>query len=145
LDLVSLEAQPLLDMGVGVPIEQGGLGTPLPDRFVLARDEQTLARGAISGYNAIIARLASERGLALVDVRGIVNAINNVGLVTDGVLLTGEFVTGQGFSLDGTHFTPKAYGVITNRLLEAVNARYGSRLPPIRTSDLPGVPLISLP
>ncbi len=144
-DLVSLEAQPLIDLGVGVPIQQGGLGVPLFDRFVLDRDEQTLARDAITGYNAIIERLAGEHGLALVDVRSVTDAIHDRGLITDGVLLTEEFVTGQGYSLDGTHFTPKAYGVITNRLLEAVNARYGSRLPAIRTSDLPGVPLISLP
>ena len=117
-----MEAQPLLEVGVGVPIEQGGLGIPLPDRFVLDGEEQALTRDAVSGYNAIIARLASERGLALVDVRTIVDAIH-----------------------DGSLITPKAYGVITNRLLEAVNARYGSRLPPIRTSDLPGVPLISSP
>ncbi len=144
-DLVTLEAEPLLDVGIGVPIEQGGLGIPLPDRFVLDGDEQALTRDAVSGYNAIIARLARERGLALVDVRTIVDAIHDGDLITDGIRLTGAFVTGQGFGLDGTHFTPKAYGVITNRLLEAVNARYGSRLPPIRTSDLPGVPLISLP
>ena len=55
-----------------------------------------------------------------------------------GVLLTSEWLFGQAFSLDGYSFTPKGYGLVTNVLIDTVNAHYGSRLPHVRTADLPG-------
>lgn len=141
-DRVSLEARPLLAEGIGIPTTQGGTGTPLPDRMILDAGEQALARDAVAGYNAAIAELARARDLAVVDVHAVVESLEEDGLVSDGLLLTTEFLTGQAFSLDGTYYSAKAYGVITNRLIDAVNDRYGSTLPHIRTADLPGVPLV---
>lgn len=144
-DLVSLDAGPFLSQGVGVPASQGGSGAPLPDRFVLDAGEQALARDAVAGYNAAIMRIAEERGLAVVDVHAVVEALADEGIVSDGILLSTEFLQGQAFSLDGLRFSAKGYGVITNRLIDAVNARYGAALPHIRTANLPGVPLLEDP
>ncbi|MBA3584092.1 MAG: hypothetical protein H0W36_06110 [Gemmatimonadetes bacterium] len=140
-DLVSLGAGPLLAEGVGIPASQGGSGDRLPDHLVLDLGEQALARDAIAGYNEAIAEIAVARSLAVVDVHAVVEALAEDGLVSDGVLLTAEFLTGQAFSLDGLRFSAKGYGLIANRLIDAVNLRYEASLPHLRTADLPGVPL----
>ena len=140
-DLVTLAALPLIAEGIGVPTAVGGTGEPLPDRVVLDAEEIQTARTAVAAYNAEIERIADARGLAVVDVHGLVETMATTGLVSDGVLLTTEWLFGQAFSLDGGGFTPKGYGVVTNLLIDTVNARYGSRLRHIRTADLPGIPL----
>lgn len=144
-DRVTLDAEPLLELGVGVPTRQGGLGTALPDRVVLDADEQTLIRNATNGYNATIAALAAAHDLPVVDVRTLFDEFALGTLVSDGVRVSNEFVTGQAFSLDGFSLTAKGNGVLVNRMLAVLNARFGSRLPPVRTADLPGIPLLSQP
>ena len=140
-DRVTLEARPLLAEGIGIPEEQRGTGAPLPDRVILDAGEQALARDAVVGYNEAIAAVAAERDLAVVDIAGFVRALGSGGIVSDGILLTDDFVTGQAYSLDGLRFSAKGYGVIANLLIDAVNERYGASLPHLRTAELPGVPL----
>ncbi|MFN2384524.1 MAG: hypothetical protein ABR559_09760 [Gemmatimonadota bacterium] len=141
-ELVTLEALPLLATGVGVPAELGGTGTPLPDRVVLNNAEIQISRAAVAGYNAAILALAAEHDLAVVDIHGLVIELDTTGIVSDGVLLTADYLTGQAFSLDGLHFTAKGNGLVVNRLLEALARRYGSTYPPLRTASLPGIPLL---
>lgn len=139
---VTLEALPLLEAGIGIPTVVGGTGEPLPDRVVLDAAELAQLAGAVAGYNGEIARIAAERDLPVVDVAGLVAQLLATGVVSDGVRLSATWPGGQAFSLDGARFTAKGYGVVTNRLIEVLNARYGSALPRIRTADLPGVPLL---
>lgn len=142
-DLVTLEAGPLTEEGIGVPIEHDGLGLPLPDRVVLDVGEQFVARDAVVGYNLALERLTAARGLALVDAHGLVqNLTRTEGVLSDGVRLGDEWLTGQAFGLDGVSFTAKGYGLLTNRLVDVLNGRTGSRLPHVRTALLPGVPLL---
>lgn len=141
-DLVTIEAAPLIEEGAGIPLEFDGSGEPLPDRVVLDAGEQFVAREAVSGYNLALERLAAERGFALVDVHALVEALAESGMVSDGVRLGNEWLTGQAFSLDGATLTAKGYGLVTNALVDALNARYGSRLPHVRTATLPGLPLL---
>lgn len=141
-DLVTLEARPLLDAGIGVPTVFGGTGEPLPDRAVLDAGERAVARTEIALYNAAIRRLAEDRDLALVDVEALVETLAGEGVVSDGVRVTDAWVFGQAVGLDGAHFTPKGNGIVVNLLVDALNARYGARLPHVRTADLPGMPLL---
>ncbi|MFN2421086.1 MAG: hypothetical protein ABR527_06865 [Gemmatimonadota bacterium] len=143
-DRVTLDALPLVQQGMGIPRELGGAGTPLPNRAILDADEISLARDAVASYNEAILRIAEERDLAVVDVHALVEQLASDGVLSDGILLTNEWLRGQAFSLDGAYFTPKGYGVVTNLLIDAVNARYGSRLRPVRTSALRGIPLLSV-
>lgn len=143
-DLVLLSAQPLLTEGVGVPVSVGGTGQALPDSLVLDAAEQGEIGAAIVGYNQVIASLAAEHDLALVDVDALVERLATRGIVSDGVLLTGEYA-GQAFSLDGATFTPKGYGVIANLVIDALNLRYGGSVPHLRTDVLPGTPLLAFP
>lgn len=141
-DLVTLDARPLLAAGVGIPTglpEVQGTGTPLPDRVVLNAGEIGLIREAVTGYDQAIHRIAAERDLPVVPVHDLVETLAGPGVVSDGVRLTADWITGQAFGLDGTYFTPKGYGVVTNLLIDALNRTWGSDLPHVRTADLPGV------
>lgn len=145
-DRVTLDALPLIMEGVGVP--RGildGTGEPLPDRVVLDAAESAAMGTAVAAYNEAIVRLAGQRGLPVVDVRRFQVDLEATGVVTDAVRLDRSYPGGQGFGLDGARFTPKAYGAITNRLVDAVNARFGARIPHVRTAELPGVPLLDTP
>lgn len=144
-DLVLLDALPLLAAGTGVPEPVGGTGDSLPDRAVLDAAEQAEIGATVAGYNQAISALAADRDLPLVDVHALVETLADEGLVSDGILLTADYATGQAFSLDGARFTPKGYGVIANLVIDALNARYGGSVPHLRTADLPGVPLLGLP
>lgn len=141
-DLVTMKARPLLEEGTGIPVELDGSGEPLPDRVVLDVSEQFLVRETVDGYNLALEQMTAERGFALVDVHALVEELAEEGIVSDGVLLTTDWLTGQAFSLDGATWTPKGYGLVANRLVDALNGRYGSRLPHVRTANLPGIRLL---
>ncbi|MBW3660742.1 MAG: hypothetical protein KY397_03810 [Gemmatimonadetes bacterium] len=139
-DLVTLNALPLLSQGIGVPAALGGTGQPLPSAVVLSEAEQAVARAAVQGYNQVIAGVAAENGLAVIDILALLEEVATTGIQTDGGLLTDEFLTGGTFSLDGVHPTCKGYGVVANRLIAAINARFGASIPPVSIAALPGIP-----
>jgi lysophospholipase L1-like esterase len=144
-DLVLLDALPLLEEGIGIPEPVGGSGAPLPDRAVLDAAEQSEVGAVVAGYNQAIAALAADRDLPLVDVHALVERLADQGLVSDGILTSADYATGQAFSLDGARFTPKGYGLIANLVIDALNERYGGSVPHIRTDPLPGIPILGLP
>jgi lysophospholipase L1-like esterase len=144
-DFALLSALPLLDEGIGVPASVGGTDEPLPDRAVFDVAEQADVGAAIAGYNQAIVALAAEHDLPLVDVHALVEALAGPTLVSDGILLSADYATGQAFSLDGARFTPKGYGVVANLVIDALDARYGGSVPHLRTDGLPGTPLLGLP
>ncbi|HET6360441.1 MAG TPA: hypothetical protein VFH11_00115 [Gemmatimonadota bacterium] len=144
MDLVLLDALPLLEEGMGIPEPVGGSGQPLPDRAVLDAGEQSQVAATVAGYNQAIVALAADRALPLVDVHALVETLAEGGMVSDGVLLSADYATGQAFSLDGARFTPKGYGVIANLVIDALDARYGGSVPHLRTGTLPGIPLLGL-
>lgn len=140
-DLVTLNATGFLQQGIGVPAAVGGTGQPLPDAVVLSVAEQATAQAAVQGYNQVIAGVAAENDLAVVDVNGLLDELASGGVQTDGGVLTDDFITGGAFSLDGVHPTCKGYGVLANRLIAAINAKYGGSIPTVSIGSLPGVPL----
>jgi hypothetical protein len=112
---------------------------------VLDGAEQAEVSGSIFGYNQTIRALAAERDLALVDVHALVEELAVEGRISDGILLSGAYATGQAFSLDGARFTPKGYGYVANLVIDALNTRYGGSVPHLRTAGLPGTSLLGLP
>ncbi len=105
---------------------------------MLNAQEQATAAAAVQGYNAAIAQLAARYGLAVVDVNGLLNQLVTTGVEAGGTTLTGQFILGQAFSLDGVHPTCKGYGVLANALIQAINARYGATIPLVDVAPLPG-------
>ena len=138
-DLVILTASPLLLQGVGIPESHGGTGTPLPDAVVLDVSEQGVASSATMGYNEAIYAEAAAHQLAVVDVAALLEEIATGGVVSDGETLTADYLTGGAFGLDGVHPTCKGYGLVANRLIDAINSQYGAAIPPVSTSSLEGV------
>ncbi|MDX5437011.1 MAG: SGNH/GDSL hydrolase family protein, partial [Pontibacter sp.] len=51
------------------------------------------------------------------------------GFVRDGVAYSPAFITGNLFSLDGVHPTPRGYAIIANEVIKAINSKYNSSVP----------------
>lgn len=112
--------------GVPTPFNTRGVTYPLQDAAVLTADENSKIVVATNAFNAAIAAKASEKDLAFVDANAILAQVNSGGIVQNGYTMTSTYVTGNSFSLDGVHPSPKGYALIANKFLEAINAKYGS-------------------
>ena len=114
---------------------------PIPDQYVLTLDELANVNSAIEGYNATIASMADQYGLALVDMNGYLNDMRS-GVVYDGVSFSTKYITGNAFSLDGIHLTQQGYALVANQFIMAINAKFGASLPTVsvtnyKANDLP--------
>jgi lysophospholipase L1-like esterase len=108
------------------PFNTRGVSYPLQDGAVLTASETAEVKTATDAYNATILALANSKELAFVDANAALNQVANGGLVYNGYTMTSTYVTGNSFSLDGVHPSPKGYALIANKFLEAINAKYGS-------------------
>ena len=117
-----------------------GVSLPLEDKWVLTPEEQQAVQTALDSYNQTIATLAQEYDLAFVDCNAFLKDISENGFtLSDGSVLTGDFGTGGGFSLDGVHPSPRGYALFANIFVEAINAKYGSNLPGVEPLDYTGL------
>ena len=112
--------------GVPSPFNTIGVTYPLQDSAVLTADENQKIVAATNAYNTSIEALAAAKNLAFVNANAILSQVNSGGLVYSGYTMTSTYVTGNSFSLDGVHPSPKGYALIANKFLEAINAKYGS-------------------
>ncbi len=122
-------------VGMGLTQEQAGqlavqgVTLPLGDMYVLTPEEQAAITAAQTAYNTTIQGLATANNLAFLDVKSILAQAANGGLPFDGGLITSQFVSGGGFSLDGVHPTPRAHALLTNELLDAIETEYMATVP----------------
>lgn len=107
-----------------------GNGTqyPLADKWVLSKDEVSELKTATDAYNSTIQSLASSKGLAFVNANAILSQVASTGITLNGFTMNSTYVTGNSFSLDGVHPSPRGYALIANKFIEAINATYGSNL-----------------
>jgi hypothetical protein len=116
----------------GVPVEQAGqlavngITYPLEDQWVLEGAEQAAIMRATDAYNATISAVATQAGLGLVDAKGLLEQLNTNGIASDGFVLTGDFVTGGTFSMDGIHLNARGYALLANEFLKEIDATFGS-------------------
>jgi lysophospholipase L1-like esterase len=126
-DLMVLPAQNFIGTLVNDnPQQVNGVSVPLADNWVLSKDEIAEIKVAVDAYNESIYSIAQAKGLAFVDANATLSQVNNGGLVYNGYTMTSAFITGNAFSLDGVHPSPKGYALIANKFLEAINEKYGS-------------------
>lgn len=124
-------------MVAGLPQEQAGqlsvrgITLPMADQYVLTEDEVEILNTARTQFNAYIQGIAQANGLAYVDVNEIIQQLANAGIPYDGGVITAEFATGGAFSLDGIHLTPRGSAVLANKMIDAINATYGSNVPKV--------------
>ncbi|MCW2120339.1 G-D-S-L family lipolytic protein [Flavobacterium sp. 7A] len=121
-----------LDSGIGFappsPLDKFGITFPLQDKHVLTATEVLEIKVATDAYNVTIAAAASANGLAFVDTKAIMEKLNTTGIVANGYTMKSTYVTGNSFSLDGVHPSPRGYALIANYFLTAINTTYGSNI-----------------
>ncbi len=130
-DRVLLTATTELRAGKGIPTALGGSGLPLSNTSVLNVAEIATISARVAAYNNIIATVANERGAALVDVNGVLNRAAISGIPIGGITYTPAFLTGGIFSYDGVHPTSFGYAYIANVWIQAINAKFGTTVPPV--------------
>ena len=103
--------------------------TPIDNQYVLDQAEVTLTQNAVTAYNSSIVSTANAKGLAIFDAYAFLNNVKQYGLVTDGISLNSNYISGGLFSLDGIHLTPRGYAIVANEFIKAINLKYGSNIP----------------
>ncbi|MFN4764621.1 G-D-S-L family lipolytic protein [Gillisia sp. Q332] len=134
-DLIVFTASTFIGTAVeGNPQFINGVSVPLEDKWVLTPEEQAEVLAATTLFNQTIKSLAEEHQFAFVDVNAILNQVAATGVTFDEYSLNANLVFGGAFSLDGIHPTARGYAYLANKFLEAINAKYGSNLPPVKAS-----------
>jgi lysophospholipase L1-like esterase len=121
--------------GAPAPFNTIGVSYPMQDNTTLTASETAEVKVATDAYNASIQSIATSKGLAFVNANAVLNQVANGGVAGNNYNVTSTYVTGGGFSLDGVHPSPRGYGLIANKFIEAINATYGSNLKGVSLFD----------
>jgi lysophospholipase L1-like esterase len=135
-DLLTLTAQGFIAANPGVGTSQTA---PIPSQYVLDPIEQTEVLNRTTQLNAIIAKTARQYKVPLADMNAFFTDIVARGSVTDAVNNTATFASGNLFSLDGVHPTPRGYAVIANEFIRIINLTYGASVPTVNANNYRGV------
>lgn len=127
-DYVLLTASSYLVSGMGIPTVYGGAGTPLAGGLVLTETEAASLRDVVGGYNTRIRAEAAARGMAVVDLYGLLYTASTTGIQVGGARYSSAFLTGGLMSLDGVHPADMGHGLVTNMMIDAVNRQFGSSI-----------------
>ncbi len=136
---------------IGQPIN--GIGSwglspeyAIDDRFVLDRYEADQVRSLIENYNLAIQQLVKayreQPGAYHVISVDLFSYLRNAavsGITVDGLDISGEYLSGGLFCLDGKHFTPRGNAFITNLFIESVNKNFQAKVPKVNISDYESV------
>ncbi len=128
-DYILLSARSVIgttQSGAPSPFNTIGVSYPMQDSTTLTASETAEVKLATDAYNSTIQSLASSKGLAFVNTNTILAQVANGGISLNGFTMTSTYVTGNSFSLDGVHPSPRGYALIANKFIEAINATYGS-------------------
>ncbi|MDQ2794330.1 MAG: G-D-S-L family lipolytic protein [Bacteroidota bacterium] len=114
-------------------------GNPIPSAYVLDDVEQGLVATATTGFNNAIIAAANSRNLAVFDANIFFKSVAVSGFATNAVNNTAGYLSGNLFSLDGVHPTPRGYAVIASEMLKVINAKYGSTFTGVNANNYRGV------
>tara|TARA_B110000971_G_scaffold217155_1_gene253455 strand:- start:394 stop:1989 length:1596 start_codon:yes stop_codon:yes gene_type:complete len=125
-----LEVLGKLQEGIDITPTEGqmvlGAVNGLDDKDALDTDELLSIKTAIEAYNATIADVASSNeNVAVIDLNAILREAAS-GIQFDRYTMTTSLVTGGLVSLDGIHLTARGYALMANRILGAIDAKFGS-------------------
>ena len=127
-----------------VPAQVAGLNAVLPpnaldNRLVLDAKEVSYTQGRTTEFNNVIKASAASKGLAVFNAQVFLDGIARNGIVTNGVNNTAAFISGNLFSLDGVHPTPRGYAVLANEMIKSINSTYGADVPGLDPTSFRGV------
>lgn len=112
---------------------------PIRPRWVLDEGELSNLRGAVDSYNAILKAAADAYGFAFNDNYANMNRILKERPLYQGIQLSGDFVSGNYFSLDGLNITALGQAVLTNSMIGQINLKYGSQIPLVDVTKIEGI------
>jgi hypothetical protein len=147
-DLVCLPTSAVIGQATApgpAPFNTWAVTYPLQDQHVLVPSEQTAVANATTAFNNAIRAAAESNGLAFVDANAILTQIASGGYQSGGFIFKSDFIFGNTFSLDGVHLSPRANGLVANKMIEAINATYGSNFRPVRLSAYPILYGVTIP
>lgn len=111
---------------------------PIPDRFVLTTEEISKINDAVEAYNQVLHSLATDNGLAFVDVNAFFSRART-GIMYNGVGMNTQYVIGGVFSLDGINLTPKGNALLANEIIRSLNTKYHATIPEVDANRFSGV------
>ena len=101
--------------------------------------EQGLTTTATVAFNSALTTAANARNLAVFDANVFFRSVSASGYVASAVNNTAGYLSGNIFSLDGVHPTPRGYAILANEMLKAINAKYGSSFTGVNPISYRGV------
>lgn len=111
---------------------------PLHDKFVLDKDEIADIKARVNNLNTFIKEIANSKNLAVADANAMLTRLKT-GINYNGVGVSSAFITGNAFSLDGIHLTPMGNAIMANLMIDAINAKYGTKLEKVDATGYRGV------
>lgn len=121
-----------------VKCKKMGTLIPIPDKYVLTLEEIASIKANIAAYNMSVADVAQTYGLAVADVKTLMEKIKT-GTVYNGVSMNAAFVSGGTFSLDGLHLNPIGQAMLANVFIKSINRSFGSTVPQVDATKYRGV------
>ena len=112
---------------------------PLPSQYVLDATEVGAVNTRTTLLNNIIAKTARQNKVGLVDINSFFVGVAAQGIVSNAVNNTATFASGNIFSLDGVHPTPRGYALVANEFIRVINATYGASIPTVNPNNYRGV------
>ncbi|MBD2723572.1 SGNH/GDSL hydrolase family protein [Hymenobacter armeniacus] len=112
---------------------------PFPSTLVLDPTEQASIVSTTNAFNTTLTTEANARNLAIFDANIFFRSVAASGFATNAVNNTAGYLSGNLFSLDGVHPTPRGYAVIANEMLRVINAKYGSTFQGVNANNYRGV------
>ena len=118
-----------------------GVGMPLLDADVLIPSEVKNIKTATDAYNATIKAAAdADPNLILYDAETLFAELNaNGGFDYGNGSVNADFATGGFFSLDGIHPTARGYAVLSNQIIDAINAGFAANVHKVDPGEYPTV------
>ncbi len=139
--------------GMGVPdttakqLSYEGLTYPMEDQWVLIPDEITAVRTATTAYNGTIVAIAADKDLAVADMAATMKKMIRGLVIEDGSVYTADYFNGTNvdnltFGLDGVHPTNRGYAIIANGFIDAIERKYGAKLPKVIPAHYPTIDIL---
>jgi lysophospholipase L1-like esterase len=131
-DLIPLEVAPVIGT-LADPMDPNsalGVGVPLEDKYVLIPSEIQTMQTAVAAYNAAIQEVVDQNSnLILFDVKAVFDELTaNGGIDYGSGSVNADFATGGFFSLDGIHPTARGNAVLSNLIIDAINAGFNANV-----------------
>jgi hypothetical protein len=139
--LLTLPTDSLKCRGMGIADQTVGpipVPYPIPGRYVLQKNEIEGLTEKVNAYNQVIKNVAESNNLAYVNMNSNLKYFEP-SMVFDGIKLSLTFVSGGLFSTDGIHLCPRGNAVSANYFIDAINNKYGCKIPEVNIGSYPGL------